>query len=478
MTATPEGLSDRATVLAQYPPAAEQLDLAEIADFVVAEPAHRRVAQVRAEARRSGRVLLEPLAGFGGVKQHTDALTVLRDKGTADILPTQVDSQTRNLKFDEVATMLAEHGDGPLPLNGYPIVNHPLTVTRDLVSTVDRPIELRIGSTDPRLAAEMAFAAGISSITAGPLYYLVHYSSAVTVEQSVANWGYVFSLASWYARQGAPVGLQVHGLGNSTPFPASLLGAGAVLECLIAAARGCRHFAVDSRLMGNLRQDVASLRAIRDAVEHYLAQAGVDDAVVTMVRKTWAGRYPADEARAFGLISYTAVSGMLSGADEFISNSVQEGVGIPDPEANAASLRAIRHVVDLLGPQPELTREDEGVEREYALITAELHAIVDAVLDLGEGNPGRGSARALELGVLDVPFAASRTCRGEVVTARDSEGAVRFVDFGRLPIPDWCRKFHSDAMERRLARTAKSVYDVVVSDIFSISNGPLVEVAE
>ena len=468
----------RAAVLAQYPRAAEQLDLAEIAAFAAAEPTHRRVPLVRAEARKTGRKLIEPLAGFGSVRQHTEALLTLRDEGTADILPTQVDSQTRNLKFDEVAALLAEHGDDSVPLNGYPIVNHPLAATRGLVAAVDRPIELRIGSTDPRLAAEMAFAAGISSITAGPLYYLVHYSSAVTVAESVANWSYVFSLASWYARQGAPVGLQIHGLGNSTPFPASLLGAGAVLECLIAAACGCRHFAVDSRLMGNLRQDVASLRAIRDAVEHYLARAGVHDAVVTMVRKTWAGRYPADQARAFGLLSYTAVSGMLSGADEFISNSVQEGVGIPTPEANAASLRAIRHVLELMGPQPELNRDDELVEREYTLITAELHAIVDAVLDLGDGDPGRGAARALELGVLDVPFAASRVCRGEVVTARDSTGAVRFVDFGRLPIPDEARTFHRDAMAARLASTPKSIYDVVVSDIFSISNGPLVEVVE
>lgn len=468
----PEG---RHEVLGQYPPAAEELDADEILGHVGMEPARRRVATVRREARQSGRKLIEPLAGFGGVAEHAEALRVLSSEGTADILPTQVDSQTRNLRFDDIASLVRASADGSLPLNGYPIVNHGVAATRAWVRALDRPVELRIGTVDPRLAAEVAFAAGISGMTAGPLYYLVHYSSTVSVAESVRNWGYVFDLAAWYAAHGAPISFQIHGLGNSTPFPPSLLGAGAVIECLLAAERGCRDFAVDSRLMGNLRQDIASVRAIRDAVRHYLAVAGIDDANVNMVRKTWAGRYPNDEARAFGLLSYTAVSGMLAGADDFITNSVQEGVGIPTPQANAASLRAIRHVIELMGPQPSYPDEDPVCRREYELITAELHAIVDAVLDLGGGDPAVGLERALASGVIDVPFASSRLCRGEAVTARDSSGAVRFVDFGRLPVPSWCKEVHRAAMETRLAGSNRSVYDVVVSDIFSIGNGPLVE---
>lgn len=465
----------REAVLAQYPPAAEQLDLNEITDYVAAEPDHRRVAHVRRSARLGGRKLIEPLAGFGGLAEHAAALRVLRDEGTADILPTQIDSQTRNLKFHEVAELIAQSRDGTLPLNGYPVVNHGVAATRAWVRDLDTPIEMRIGTIDPRLAAEVAFASGISSMTGGPLYYLVHYSSNVSVEESVRNWGYVFDLAAWYGAHGAPICFEMHGLGNSTPFPPSLLGAGVVLECLLAAEHGCRDFAADSRLMGNLRQDVASVRAIRDAVTHYLAATGVTDANVNMVRKTWAGRYPDDEARAYGLISYTAVSGVLAGADDFISNSVQEGIGIPTPQANAASLRAIRHVLELLGPQPEYPDEDPLYRREYDLITAELHAIVDAVLDLGHGDVGIGLGRALAEGIIDVPFASSRLCRGEAVTARDSQGAVRFVDFGRLPIPGWCRQVHQTAMEQRLAGSSRSIYDIVVSDIFSIGRGPLVE---
>lgn len=471
-----ERLHDRQVVLAQFPPVRDQLEEAEIRSFVAQEPPHRRVAHVRAEASAEGRKLIQPLAGFAGVEEHRRALKVLRDEGTADILPTQVDSQTRNLRFAAVQQRLHESGDTSPPLNGYPIVNHGVEVTRALVTDLDAPVELRIGTTDPRLAAEVAFASGISSITAGPLYYLVHYSSAVSVAESIRNWRYVFDLAAWYGEQGAPVALQVHGLGNSTPFPPSLLGAGAVLECLLAAEVGCRHFAVDSRLMGNLRQDVASLRAIRAAVGRHLRAAGVNDAVVTMVRKSWAGRYPEDEARAFGLISYTAVSGMLAGADEFISNSVQEGHGIPSATANAASMRAIRQVVGLLHAQAPYPSEDPAYVDEYECILVEIDAIVGAVLDLGHGDVAAGIALAFELGVLDVPFAASRVCRGEVVTARDRTGAVRFVETGQLPLSPESKLRHRRAMTSRLESDGRSIYDVVVSDIFSISNGALVEI--
>lgn len=467
----PEG---RDVVLAQYAPAAEQLDLGEITRYVQAEPGHRRVAAVRKQARLAGHKLIEPLAGFGGVAEHVSALRVLRDEGTADILPTQIDSQTRNLRFDDVAELIRSSPDGTLPLNGYPVVNHGVAVTRAWVRELDRPVEMRIGTIDPRLAGEVAFASGISSMTGGPLYYLVHYSSNVSMTESARNWGYLFDLAAWYGAHGAPICFEMHGLGNSTPFPPSLLGAGVVLECLMAAEHGCRDFAADSRLMGNLLQDIASVRAIRDAVHHYLAKAGASDANVNMARKTWAGRYPNDEARAYGLLSYTAVSGMLAGADDFITNSVQEGIGIPTPRANAASLRAIRHVLELMGPQSLYPDDDPAYRREYDLITAELHAIVDAVLDLGHGDAAEGTGRALTAGVIDVPFASSRLCRGEAVTARDRTGAVRFVDFGRLPIPRWCKDVHESAMEDRLARAGRSIYDVVVSDIFSIGNGPLV----
>jgi hypothetical protein len=191
-----------------------------------------------------------------------------------------------------------------------------------------------------------------------------------------------------------------------------------VLESLIAVAQGARSFAVDARLMGNLAQDIAGVRAIREIMEEYVVRRfGYADAHITIDRKSWGGKYPEDMARAFGIVCYNAVSGVLAGADEFIANSVQEGVGIPLKEANADTLKAIHQVVGTMRGQ-RATLAGEEVETELAHMKTEMRAILDAALDLGEGDPALATIRGFQAGLLDIPFAASRHCRGEVMVAR------------------------------------------------------------
>jgi hypothetical protein len=68
------------------------------------------------------------------------------------------------------------------------------------------------------------------------------------------------------------------------------------------------------------------------------------------------------------------------------------------------------------------------VETGSAQIKAEMRAILDAVLDLGDGDPALTPMRGFQAGLLDIPFAAGRHCRGEVMVARDAEGTVRYLD--------------------------------------------------
>jgi methylaspartate mutase epsilon subunit len=248
-----------------------------------------------------------------------------------------------------------------------------------------------------------------------------------------------------------------------------------VLESLMAAAQGCRSFAVDARLMGNLAQDIAGVAAIREIMEEYVIRRfGYADAQVTIDRKSWGGKYPEDMARAYGIVCYNAVSGVLAGADEFIANSVQEGVGIPLKEANADTLKAIRQVVGMMrGQQAALAGEAAALELEH--MKAEMRAILDAVLDLGEGDPALATQRGFAAGLLDIPFAASRHCKGEVMVARDAAGAVRYLDPGRVPVPAKVLAHHKACLDSRAAARGRPIdYQTIVDDIFSISRGFLV----
>ncbi|MGH3756468.1 methylaspartate mutase subunit E [Actinophytocola sp.] len=481
MTVTDTRIADdefaarRREVLAGWPTGAE-VDLDDAVAFHATIPASRNVPRMRADALATGKVLLQPLAGVPRLDDHIELLNYLTDVGTADILPTQIDSQTRNLRFEVVDEFLSNVTDSDRDkLNGFPVVNHGVPGVRKLIGATTAPIEMRIGTVDPRLAAEVAFAGGMTSMTAGPVYYTIHYSGDVAFEAAISNWQYVFRLAGAYVERGVPIGMQIHGAGNSTPFPMSILGACAALECLMAATQGVRSFSVDVRLMGNLLQDVAASTVVPEVCRRYLDRFGFDDCTVTVDRKTWAGRYPDDVARAYGLISYNTVTGMLGGVNEFINNSVEEGVGIPTKEANASTLRAIRQITGMMSCQRVPLTSDEYAA-ELRSTELDMTSLIDASLDLGDGDPALAAVRGFAAGVLDVPFAASRRCRGEVMVARDAQGAVRFVDPGRLPITAESRAFHEERLAQRVGRGEGSTIDYrdIVNDVFSISRGYLV----
>jgi methylaspartate mutase epsilon subunit len=464
---------ERRKVLAGWRTGAE-VDFDEAVAFHRAQPELKNVPHKRAWALATGNVLVQPLAGVTSWEGHNELMHYLQDAGEADILPSQIDSQTRTLQYASAQKAMEESRPGAEKLNGYPIVNHGVAATRRIVESLKVPIEMRIGTVHPQLAAEVGFAAGFSSMTAGPIYYNVHYSRDASFASAIENWQYVFRLIGRYRERGVDIGLQIHGVGNSTPFPNPLLGVACVLEVLIAAAQGARSFSLDARFMGSMVQDVAAVRAIREVAEAWAKRFGYEDAVITIDRKNWSGRYPEDVARAYGLICYNAVSGMLAGCNEFIANSVQEGVGIPLKEANADTLRAIRQVIGLMRGQGARL-DPPGVEHEIGLMKQEMDAILEAVLDAGDGDPALGTVRAFESGLLDIPFAATRQCRGEVMVARDAEGAVRYLDPGRIPVPQAVLAHHRECLARReKLRGGKIDYNAIVDDIFSISRGYLV----
>jgi methylaspartate mutase epsilon subunit len=86
---------------------------------------------------------------------------------------------------------------------------------------------------------------------------------------------------------------------------------------------------------------------------------------------------------------------------------------------------------------------------EKVIISAETRCIVDKVFELGNGDIAKGSVRAFQAGVLDVPFAPSRSNVGKVLPAQDNEGAIRFSDPGALPLTSELLEFHTQKIAAR-----------------------------
>jgi len=109
------------------------------------------------------------------------------------------------------------------------------------------------------------------------------------------------------------------------------------------------------------------------------------------------------------------------------------------------------------------------------MIELETRAIIDRVLELGEGDPIAGSLRAVEAGVIDSPFCPNVHVTDKVLGVKDLEGACRYLEFGNLPLPAEVKDFHrAKVAEREKAEGRKMDYHVVVEDFWAFSKGKII----
>ena len=79
-----------------------------------------------------------------------------RDKGEADLLPTTIDSYTRQNRYEEAEVGIKEsiHTQKSM-LNGFPAVNHGVYGCRQIIENLDTPVQVRHGTPDARLLTEI-----------------------------------------------------------------------------------------------------------------------------------------------------------------------------------------------------------------------------------------------------------------------------------------------------------------------------------
>ncbi|MBO5867842.1 MAG: methylaspartate mutase subunit E, partial [Oscillospiraceae bacterium] len=214
------------------------------------------------------------------------------------------------------------------------------------------------------------------------------------------------------------------------------------------------------------------IRTLEELTDEYLHKYGYDDVQVTTVLHQWMGGFPADEAKAFGVISTGALIAALSKATKVIVKTPHEAIGIPTMEANAQGLRATKQVVNMLYEQ---VLTSATLEEEKEIIRRETRCIVDKCFELGNGDIAVGVCRAVECGVLDVPFAPCRYNAGLMLPCRDNNGAIRILNPGNLPFDKELLDFHAGKIAERAAfEGRKPSFQMVTDDVYAIGKGRLV----
>ena len=169
-----------------------------------------------------------------------------------------------------------------------------------------------------------------------------------------------------------------------------------------------------------------------------------------------------------GVIALGAVIAGTAGVTQVITKSAHEALGIPSPDVNAAGVRLTQQVLRML-EQWRLPLDPE-VETEEAMVAAEARAILDRTLDLGDGDWALGAIRAVEAGVIDVPWSPSRFNAGKALPGRDRFGAVRYLAHGDIPVPPEVREYHrSKLADRSGGGSSGMMSERLLADLTAVS---------
>lgn len=454
-------------------PTGKDVNLEESFKFHKALPENKIFSTKLIKAKEKGVTLVQPRAGVALVDDQIKLLTYLQNEGKADLLPTTIDSYTRQNCYEDAQKGIIESiKNNKSMLNGFPAVNHGVESCRRIINSLDTPIQVRHGTPDARLLSEITYAGGFTSFEGGGISYNIPYAKNVPLEKTIRDWQYVDRLTGLYEEEGISINREPYGPLTGTLVPPCISHAVAIIESLLAAQQGVKNISVGYGQCGNIIQDVAAIRALEELTNEYLIKEGYEDVVVTTVLHQWMGSFPQDEAKAFSVISLGSTLASLSKATKVIVKTPHEALGVPTMQANAQGLLCTKQILSMLKDQQFKTTE---VDIEKEIIKRETRCIVDKCFEIGENDIVIGTIRAFKSGILDIPFAPSIHTLGKVLPARDNNGAIRILNPEKLPFTPELLEFNNKKIEERAKyENRQKSFQMVIDDVYAISKGTLI----
>ena len=184
-----------------------------------------------------------------------------------------------------------------------------------------------------------------------------------------------------------------------------------------------------------------------------LANMGYKDVQLNTVFHQYMAAFPPSQERADELIRNSAITAARSGAVRLIGKTPVEAFRIPALTDNIMGLELIHSGI---ATAADCYVDEALVAAECAVIRREVESIFESIILCGHGDVAQGVVTGFAKGLIDIPFSPSVHNRGEVMTTRDVEGAVRFLSFGNLQLDRETRQFHEDKVSER--RRAEQIH--------------------
>jgi methylaspartate mutase epsilon subunit len=461
--------SQRHEVLGGWKTGEAARDMSENALFLSRQPSF---AALQARVNNGdARILMQPRCGVAGMREQINLFTSFKSAG-ARVLSYQVDSLTRNNNYAGAAEAMRESlSSGVSTLNGFPVINHGVQTLRRIIEEVRVPLQTRHSTRDPRLLAEISYAGGVTAFEGGAICYNIPYYKDYPLAESISKWQYVDRLTGLYGeRFGLKLDREFFGTLTATLIPPCLAIVMNLLEMLLAIGQGVRCVSLGYAEQGNRIQDIAAIRVLREMAGEVCRNLGYKDVQVNTVFQQYMAAFPENTRRAEQLIYQSAITAALSGATRVIVKTPVEALEIPALEANLHGLSLVMRGVE------DAALENAGeshIKEECEIIRREARAIFESLIMCGRGSVVEGIVSGFRQGLIDIPFSPSIHNAGQVMTARDLCGAVRFLSTGNLQLERELCDFHREKMnQRRKAEgviSASEDYLLVERDVLQIA---------
>ncbi len=166
----------------------------------------------------------------------------------------------------------------------------------------------------------------------------------------IGKYQYLHRLMGYYDQNGVPI---LYGPAGAMPCltPCSLMTVPKIIEALIAAEQGCKHFLLCNWSQGNIAQDLASIITYDKLIREYLDRFGYQGVETVSFSVNPTGRYPTEVPKVYGMISYFALIGILGKVDLIGSRTIDEAKHVPTMEGNAASHQCTKTMVNMVKDQ-------------------------------------------------------------------------------------------------------------------------------
>ena len=410
---------------------------------------------------------MQPRTGVADINQQISILQHLEEAGS-DISSVQLDAASRSKLYAkaQLGCELSQERNAS-QLNGFPIPIYGVEGVRRLVQALKHPFQLRGGGPDHKFTYEIALGGLVSGLEGGFICYCMPYDKLTSPTEALKNWQYVDKLCAQYAKEhGVIINREYFGVLTATLIAPSIAIVVNIIQALMSAVQGVVSISVGYAEQGNRTHDIAAMQVLEEQVNHYLTEYGHHNCRVTTVFHQFMAAFPADHAKAQELIYNSSITATLAGATKMMVKTAVESIKIPDRFDNEQAVKLSGKGRDAAQATPKnLAR----IRLEKKMIRAEVKQIMDAVIELGNGSVTVGAIKAIEEGVLDIPWSPNIYNKNKVMGIRDVDGAVRFLDFGNLPLDGRTKDFHMQKVNARkdLERDA-SVFSLLEKDLSRI----------